>query len=366
MFKIVLLLLSLITLADDRTTLYDFRFYESPEHTRVVFDTADGLNYQLQQNNSVIILQVKNAKILSRTYKNLFYKDQRIKKINIKRKGDIIKIFFYNHKKYQIKSFVLKPNKKYKHHRLVIDLIGEISQKSKKKTSGKTIIKHIKKNIVIDAGHGGEDPGAIGYKKSKEKTVVLSIAKKLQKLINKNPKLNAILSRKGDYFVNLSKRPKIAQDNNAIAFISIHADSVKRRGANGASVYVLSKKGGTTKFIKQLEKSENATDIFGNYKSITDDKSLNTIMTNLARENKKHESYKLAQNILIQLKKVGKLHKKTPQKANFIVLKTPAIPSVLVEVAFISNPADEKRLNNSYQQNRIAESIYKGIVNYLH
>jgi len=321
----------------------------------------------VQQQGNKIILSVKNAKLLTRTYKNLFYKDSRVVKTNIIRKKQFVQIFFTTNKKYKIKSFFLKPNNKYKYHRLVIDIIGIgiiKTNNATKKLDKKINAKQIKKNIiVIDPGHGGEDSGARG-KKSYEKNIVLAIAKKLQKLINKSDKFSAVLSRKGDYFINLSKRPRIAQVKNAKAFISIHADSAIRKSASGASVYVLSKKGGVTKLAKKLEKSENANDIFDN-NSIKKDWVLKTIMRDLARDNKKSESLKLANSILNNLKKIGKLHKKQPQKANFVVLKTPAIPSVLVETSFISNPSEEKKLNSDSHQQQIANAIYSGIMGYF-
>ena len=194
----------------------------------------------------------------------------------------MLQIFFKNSDKYKIKSFLLKPNKKYPHYRLVIDIIGVNLKNVVKKKLQNKINKQV---IIIDAGHGGEDSGARG-KFSYEKDIVLSIAKKLQKLINANKNLIAILTRNDDYFINLNKRPKIAQLKNAKAFISIHADSAIRKSARGSSVYILSTKGGTTKLAKRLEKSENADDIFGN-NSISKDWVLNTIMRDLARNNKK-------------------------------------------------------------------------------
>jgi N-acetylmuramoyl-L-alanine amidase len=358
MFKFLILffLLSKTVLADSRTTLYDFRFWQSPDHTRIVIDTQKDIRYKLSQKQKKIILSIQDAKLLTRTYKNLFFQGKRIRRVNISRENKTFNIFFKTHKKYHLKSFQLKPSKRYPFYRLVIDLHDtEIKQIQKKKD---------KNIIVIDAGHGGEDSGALGYKKTKEKYITLNIAKKLATKINKNPSMHAVLTRKGDYYIKLNKRIKLAQKNGADLFISIHADSVKRTGAHGASVYTLSDKGKSSTLAKQLEKTENTLDVFGGSEYLLEDKYLNKILWGFSRKDRDIQSQKLAKNILLQMKKIGALHKNTPQKANFVVLKTPAIPSVLVETAFISNPKEERRLNNTKEQNKIANAIYQALVNY--
>ena len=148
-------------------------------------------------------------------------------------------------------------------------------------------------------------------------------------------------------------------------FISIHADSVESISAKGASVYMLSEKGNNSKLAKQLEASQNLVDQFGGVETVIDnDQFLQNILTDYSRKDKEKQSFELAQEIIAQLDKIGPIHKKIPQKANFVVLKSPSIPSVLVETAFISNPTQEKRLTNKKQQQKIAQSIYKGIVNF--
>jgi N-acetylmuramoyl-L-alanine amidase len=177
--------------------------------------------------------------------------------------------------------------------------------------------------------------------------------------------MKAILTRRGDYYVGLTKRIRIAQASHASLFISIHADSVKRTGARGASVYTLSERGGSTKFARDLEKSQNTVDQFGISETlIKDDQYLNKILWDFSRKDRDIQSQKLGFKILKRMGRIGYLHKKTPQKAGFVVLKTPSIPSVLVETAFISNPEDEKRLNNSKQQDKITNAIYQGILDY--
>ena len=184
-------------------------------------------------------------------------------------------------------------------------------------------------------------------------------------IINKNKDLKAVLTRSGDYYVPLTKRITIAQKEKATMFISIHADAVESPVAKGASVYTLSEKGNNSKLAKQLETSQNVVDQFGGVESVIDsDQFLKNILKDFSRKDRDMQSFNLANEIIKQLEKIGPIHKKVPQKANFVVLKSPSIPSVLVETAFISNPTQEKRLTNSKQQTKIAQSIYQGILKY--
>lgn len=367
-FFILLLLLLGHVYANNKTTLFDFRFWTSPERTRIVIDTEPSVKFSINGQNNQVVLKIKNAKLLNRTYKKLFYQDQRIRKTHIKRDKNTLILTFKTAKNYHLKSYTLKPNNRYRHHRLVVDLMDKKSTTIKSrvtpnKQSGKA--KNTTKIILIDAGHGGEDSGAVGYRHSKEKYITLKIAKKLAKKINQTLGMKAILTRRGDYYVGLTKRIRIAQANHASLFISIHADSVKRIGAKGASVYTLSERGGSTKFARDLEKSQNTVDQFGISETlIKDDRYLNRILWDFSRKDRDIQSQKLGFKILKRMGRIGYLHKKTPQKAGFVVLKTPSIPSVLVETAFISNPEDEKRLNNSKQQDKITNAIYQGILDY--
>jgi N-acetylmuramoyl-L-alanine amidase len=358
--------------ADNKTTLHDFRFWSSPDRTRIVIDVDPGVRFSINQKNNQFTLGIRNAKILKDTYKKLFFTDQRIKKTRIKRDGTTYQFKFKLHGQYQIKSYTLKPNDKYRYNRLVVDLydqknqaIKAIKKPKKVKIKKPAIQQRATKIILIDPGHGGEDPGAIGYKHSKEKRITLSIAKKLAKKINATKGMKAILTRRGDYYVGLTKRIRIAQANKASLFVSIHADAVKSRRAHGASVYTLSERGGSTKFARRLETSQNTSDQFGvKQQSNNKDQYLNKILWDLSRKDRNTQSQKLGVKVLEQLKKIGHLHKKIPQKAGFVVLKTPAIPSILVETAFISNPKEEQRLNNNKEQDKIANAIYQGIINF--
>ncbi len=364
--SLFIILFSAVAFGEDKTTLYDFRYWSAPDHTRIVIDKEEDTLFNIQTSDNYVIISFDDAEVLSETFSNIFFKDNRIEKVRIKREKSTIKLIVQVGKKFNVKHFTLNPNSKYKHHRLVVDIIDSETEITKKIIeSDEPPSLRNQKIILIDAGHGGEDPGAVGRNKSLEKNVNLAIAKKLVGLINKNKDFNAVLSRSGDYYVPLTKRLTIAQEQNVSMFISIHADSVESISAKGASVYTLSEKGNNSKLARQLEESQNVVDQFGGVETVIDnDQFLKNILTDYSRKDKEKQSFQLAQEIISELGKVGPIHKKLPQKANFVVLKSPSIPSVLVETAFISNPTQEKRLTNKNQQQKIAQSIYKGIVSF--
>ena len=364
--SLFIILFSAVAFGEDKTTLYDFRYWSAPDHTRIVIDKEEDTLFNIQTSDNYVIISFDDAEVLSETFSNIFFKDNRIEKVRIKREKSTIKLIVQVGRKFNVKHFTLNPNSKYKHHRLVVDIIDSETEMTKKIIeSDEPPSLRNKKIILIDAGHGGEDPGAVGRNKSLEKNVNLAIAKKLVGLINKNKDFNAVLSRSGDYYVPLTKRLTIAQEQNVSMFISIHADSVESISAKGASVYTLSEKGNNSKLARQLEESQNVVDQFGGVETVIDnDQFLKNILTDYSRKDKEKQSFQLAQEIISELGKVGPIHKKLPQKANFVVLKSPSIPSVLVETAFISNPTQEKRLTNKNQQQKIAQSIYKGIVSF--
>ena len=358
--------------SEEKTTLYDFRYWTAPDQTRIVIDKEQDTLFNITNTDKVVIISFDDAEVLSETFSNIFFKDDRIQKVLIKRDKKTIKLIVHINKKFRVKHFTLKPNTKYKFHRLVVDIIDLESQEKTQDIKVTKAVKNIEKSaqisqkiILVDPGHGGEDSGAIGKNKSQEKSVNLAIAKKLVAIINKNSDLKAILTRSGDYYIPLTKRITIAQKENATMFISIHADSVESTTAKGASIYTLSEKGNNSKLAKQLEQSQNLVDQFGGVETVIDnDQFLKNILTDFSRKDRDMQSFNLAKEIISELEKIGPIHKKVPQKANFVVLKSPAIPSVLVETAFISNPTQEKRLTNNNQQQKIAVSIYQGILNY--
>ena len=218
--------------------------------------------------------------------------------------------------------------------------------------------------VVIDPGHGGEDPGALGRRGTHEKKIVLAISKRLKWLLDAEPGLAAQLTRKGDYYVSLRNRIKIAAEHQADLFISVHADSAPRRSAHGASVYILSSKGATSEIARELAKRENASDLLGGVKLGKQEHRVREMMLDMEVDWKIKESRGFAAKLLQELGKIGSLHTKQVQQAGFVVLKSIEVPAVLLEVGFISNKKEERSLKTALHHEKIAGSIFRAIVRY--
>jgi N-acetylmuramoyl-L-alanine amidase len=219
--------------------------------------------------------------------------------------------------------------------------------------------------IAIDAGHGGEDPGAIGTMGSKEKHVVLSIAKRLRDKIENDPYMRPFLTRDGDYFVPLHTRVQKARRVEADLFVSIHADAFIEPRAKGASVFALSQMGASSTTARWMANKENASDLIGGINIKTQDKQLANLLLDMSTTAQIKDSLQVGTSILKQISGFAPLHKPKVEQASFAVLKAPDIPSILVETAFISNPQEEARLNDDAYQDRIAEAILRGIRDYF-
>lgn len=219
--------------------------------------------------------------------------------------------------------------------------------------------------VVIDPGHGGEDPGAIGRRGNREKTVVLQIARRLVKLINGDPRMTALMTRNSDHFLSLGKRVKIAQIKQAHLLVSIHADAFIKPTARGSSVFALSVRGASSAAAKWLAQKQNESDMIGgiSMKEMRQDVQKNVV--DLTRSWTINYSLGLGSSILREMKSVNRLHKTTVEQAGFAVLKGQGIPSVLVETAFISNPKEEQLLITHRHQQKVAEAIYRGIKNQM-
>lgn len=218
--------------------------------------------------------------------------------------------------------------------------------------------------IMIDPGHGGEDPGAIGKNKTREKDVVLKIARRLMALIKKQPNMRAYMTRNEDLFIPLTVRVAKARKQRADLFVSIHADAFTNRTAHGSSVFALSTKGATSAAAKHLAKTQNEADLIGGV-SKSGDNYLDRTMFDMVQSLTISDSLKFGKAVLNRLGNVNKLHKKQVDQAGFAVLKAPEIPSILVETAFISNVDEERKLRTSAFQQQVAESIMQGIKAYL-
>ena len=233
---------------------------------------------------------------------------------------------------------------------------------SKPSKSGKTskLVKP-KLIVVVDPGHGGEDPGAIGRGRNREKTVVLQIAKRLAALINSDPNMKAIMTRNTDHFVSLGGRVAIARRAKAHLLVSVHADAWVKASARGSSVFCLSERGATSAAARWLAKNQNESDLIGGVNIASVDKQVASVLVDMTSNWTINYSLGLGACVLNEMKGVNRLHKQQVEQAGFAVLKGQGIPSILVETAFISNPTEEKLLINSKHQQKIAQAIYNGI-----
>ncbi len=220
--------------------------------------------------------------------------------------------------------------------------------------------------VAIDAGHGGKDPGAIGQRKSREKDITLKVAQRLYKRLAKQQGVKPVMIRNDDTYVPLRERIRIARTKNADLFVSIHADAFKRKAAHGSSVYALSLKGASSEAAAWLAQKENESDVlFGDVALDGLSEDLKQTLLDLAQNTTLEASLEVGDDVLSELKKVGAVHKPSVEQANFAVLKSPDIPSLLVETAFISNLQEEKKLNSPAFQDRLAVAMQKGITTYL-
>ncbi|MBE0622898.1 MAG: N-acetylmuramoyl-L-alanine amidase [Burkholderiales bacterium] len=219
--------------------------------------------------------------------------------------------------------------------------------------------------IVVDAGHGGEDPGARGRRGSREKNVTLLIARKLKAIIDAEPNMRAVLTRDGDYFIPLQVRVQKARRVHADLFVSVHADAFVKPHARGSSVFALSERGATSTAAKWLAKRENDADLIGGVNLDMKDRYLAMTLADLSLTAQINDSLKLGKAVLSELGGVNALHKGDVEQAGFAVLKAPDIPSILVETAFISNPQEERKLNDEAYQEKMAQAIFKGIKRYF-
>jgi len=250
-------------------------------------------------------------------------------------------------------------------HRLVIELHADAAQSTAKTLqdvvpdTGRDVL------IAVDAGHGGQDPGARGAKGTWEKQITLAVARELARQINAERGLKAILIRDGDQFIPLQQRYRKARDAQADLFVSIHADAFNKPSASGASVFVMSQRGASSEAARWLADRENAADLVGGVTLDDKDNTLAKVLLDLSQSATMKASEDIAENVLVALKRVVKTHKPQVERANFVVLRSPDVPSLLVETAFISNPAEESKLNDPLHRQRLSAAILAGVRNYF-
>ena len=355
------------------------RLWHAPESSRLVFDLDRGSDHKLFLLSSPnrLVIDIEDSRLL-KAMEGLPTESGPVKKVRSGMRNDKdLRIVLDLREAVEPKSFQLKPNDKYG-HRLVVDLYRKVKAKKQGKVkpvkiNKPTYTKNSLKSkrdiiVVVDAGHGGEDPGTIGHGGVHEKKVVLAIAKKLQALLKKEKGFKAKMVRTGDYYVGLRERTKHARKANADLFISIHADAFSSPRASGSSVFALSQKGATSEAARWLADKENASDLIGGVGGVSlDDKEdlLAGVLLDLSMTASLSVSLELGQLVLNSMGGVGHLHKRRVEQAGFAVLKSPDIPSLLVETGFLSNPKEAKKLKSSSYQTQMAKAIFKGIKRYF-
>jgi len=352
------------------TSIESVRVRPSPERTRIVFDLKSPVEHKifLLTNPQRLVIDIQDAKLES-SLGDIELKDTPIIRVRSSvRNGDDLRVVLDLSTQVKPRSFILKPIMQYG-DRLVIDLYTLEQQLESVVPQADRIARQMRDVIVaIDAGHGGDDPGALGPNKLMEKNIVLSISNRLHKLFEKEPGFKSIMVRKGDYYLAHRKRTSIARKNQADVFISIHADAFKTSEASGASVYAISEKGATSEAARWLAEKENRADLIGGVGGVSlDDKDdlLAGVLLDLSMTASLSASLDMGESILSEISKVNKLHKKHVEQAAFLVLKSPDIPSLLIETGYISNPAEAKKLRSRSHQQKMAAAIFVGVRSYL-
>lgn len=381
----------------------NIRLWSAPDHVRLVFDMSGPVNANVftLDNPDRVVIDIDDADLEFDT-SNMDLDNSAIDTVRsgVRESGGLRVVLDVN-RAVVPKSFTLPPNEQYS-DRLVVDLdypgasavsdpIDPIeamirdqeiaAQRAEKEAVVQGNVEqadqiaatveaqpHPKRDIIVavDAGHGGEDPGAIGPSGTREKDVVLEIARKLKQRIDSTEGFKAILTRDADYYVGLRQRTLIARQQKADFFVSVHADAVRSRQPYGSSVYALSQGGATSESARWLAASENQSDLIGGVDgslSLDDkDEVLRGVLLDLTMTATMNDSLATGGQVLDQLGRINKLHKSRVEQAGFAVLKSPDIPSLLVETGFISNPSEEAKLRSSAHQAQLAQAIFAGIV----
>lgn len=368
------------------TQIKSVRLWRAPDNTRLVFDLSGPVQHSLftlsAPNRIVIDL---NGAQLSTALNQLKLKNTPITSVrSAQRSATDLRLVLDLSAQVTPKSFVLPPNQQYG-NRLVVDLYDQGADitpdvpatptPNQPATPAQPVAKAPvpaggKRDIIIaiDAGHGGEDPGASGPNGLHEKNITLSIARELQRQINQMKGFRAELTRTGDYFIPLRGRTAIARKKGADLFVSIHADAAPSRSAFGASVFALSDRGATSETARWLADSENRSDLIGGDGSVSlDDKDhmLAGVLLDLSMTATMSSSLDVGHKVLTSVGRVTSLHKNRVEQAGFMVLKSPDIPSILVETGFISNPGESQKLNSASHQQALARSIAAGVRQYF-
>nr|WP_242467584.1 N-acetylmuramoyl-L-alanine amidase [Thiocapsa imhoffii] len=349
------------------------RVWTDPDKTRLVFETSAPIGHRLFPIDEPhrLVVDLDDARLMTELPK-VDLSDALLVGLRSGPRGDHhLRVVLDLKQPVRAKSFVLSPNERYA-HRLIIDLTpreGAVGRRVALPTFPGAMPGRVGSRgdappafvVAIDAGHGGEDPGAIGAAGTKEKDVTLAIARELARLIDQEPGMRAVMIRDGDYYVGLRERIEIAHGHQADLFISIHADAFSNPRARGSSVYTLSHSGASSASAKWLAKRENRSDRFGGVEASNTSDLLETVLMDMTRNATLESSVDAAALVLTHLGRVNELHRSDVQRAGFVVLESPDIPSILVETAFISNPEEERRLRDRAHQRKLAQAIMAGV-----
>lgn len=348
------------------TTVENIRVWTENGKTRVVLDLSKPTEHNIftLRGPDRIVVDLKNGR-LSDSLVRLPAGTGVIKafRTGVRANGQL-RVVLDLTERVRSRSFTAGPNQQYG-DRLVIDLQRQGSLQAVRRASegyvhGRDIV------IAIDPGHGGYDPGAVGRGRVKEKDVALAIGRLLASRIEDEPGMKPILVRKGDYYVDHRVRMEIARRNKADLFVSIHADAINDRRAKGASVYVLSLKGASDEAAKRLAQRENAAGLVGGISLADKDPVLASVLLDLSQNAALSASLDVGSKVIRELGKVGTIHRGKVQQAGLLVLKSPDVPSILVETNFISNPHEEKKLGDRAHQRKLASAIMAGIRGYFY
>ena len=344
------------------------RLWRAPDNTRLVLDLSGPVEHKVftLDNPNRLVIDIKDTK-LNTSFDDLDVASTPIDAMRSGLRGSSdLRLVFDLKESVTVKSFTLKAFEQYG-DRLVVDIYDK-KLRPTKSVSKLVPVDNRRIVIAIDAGHGGEDPGALGPKKVREKVVALQIAKRLELLFDQDTYFTGELVRTGDYYLAHRKRTAIAHDKRADFFISIHADAFTNPKANGASVYALSTRGATSEAARYLAGKENRADLIGGAGSLSlDDKddALAEVLLDLSMTATLSSSLDAGSYVLENMGGVARLHKKKVEQAGFLVLKSPDIPSLLIETGFISNPTEARRLSDGNYQQKMAQAIYTGLVGYF-
>lgn len=361
-------------LAARPVTVKDVRLWAGPDGTRLVFDLSAPTEHSLLtlDNPDRVVVDIPAGVLRSKSILPAGQGFVKQLRAGSQPNGDL-RVVVDLSEPAQPKTFSIGPQQSYG-HRLVLDLTpsGKPATAKRKPPSPPSVVKaaadaHGREIVVaIDAGHGGVDPGSIGKRGTYEKHVTLAIARRLKNRIDREPGMRAVLTREDDTFVELRERIRRARRHQADMFVSVHADAYKDRSVAGSSVYVLSARGASDESARWLADRENAADLIGGVKLDDKDSVLASVLLDLSQGASMSASIDAAEKVMHELYKIGNITNRGVKHAGFLVLKSPDIPSLLVETAFISNPTEEARLLDPKHQQRLAEAIHAGVRSYFY